>query len=964
MPRTRLAARETPSKPRTARYRAAGPTRHDDVPNVYREMLAEAAGSDSNLTGNPRPPSKKRKVNVAHPSKTTDLRDVDMLDKTSSPEAEKEARMPEHIIYEDIDESSEPDDFFEDVNLEPGDDASASGESPERQSLKIDLSNSADKTPRNTLNRRKPVSRSEQALRLSAHKWHVLCLLSHLDLRNRWCDSDEIHTTLKPLVPKKTISLLHLEESRPQFQRVQSFHKAIEEISTTWRGAWQTNVRGLRRAFWKNEVDIEVESEQAEDPIDFKTFKAAAMSRSGSRDLGAQLFCALLRSVAVEARLVCSLQPLPFSAAAKGVTPQRPHQTYIHAPAQSFNHRRSNTSDPENNSNPRWRMSDHSATAPDRPNEPHAVRRKVKDSAYPIFWVEVFSPAATSWIPVDPLVRRTINKPKTGFEPPAADQFNSMSYVVAFEEDGSAKDVTRRYVQYPNAKTRKLRVESTKGGQKWWGKVMHHFEKIIPQDRDGIEDADLARQEAAEPMPKNIQDFKGHPLYVLERHLRRNEVVHPRRDVGKIGTRFSKSRDDQLENVYRRRDVHIVRTADQWYRRGRDVRAGEVGLKRAQNNSAQKDEGSDDEDDANEGTAQYAEFQTDIYVPPPTYRGRVPKNAYGNIDVYVSTMIPPGAIHIQHPDATAAARALGISYADAVTGFSFKGRQGTAVINGIVVAQEFRDALVEVIERLEYERIRQEEARRTLIVLQTWKRFHMSLRVRKQVAEEYESNGDHVEKPESARSEPNSSDDGGGGFVVEQGSDIRQGLSEDYLSSAVNEIKAMSLPPAEVFEYHKIIITESPHTEDYQIRSNSLIDRDQPSPDRSVASQLHRESTPPQEPGGFLVDENAENSMAHCESVVLDKPLAPDSYAELNNGGGFIVEDLPEDYPRGDQPSRAERHLGTRQATERGPLPRPEPSDGAANDPDHAADETSSLLSHDPEDEDADADMDWLMMDE
>lgn len=32
----------------------------------------------------------------------------------------------------------------------------------------------------------------------------------------------------------------------------------------------------------------------------------------GSRDFGAQLFCALLRSVGVEARLVCSLQPLSF----------------------------------------------------------------------------------------------------------------------------------------------------------------------------------------------------------------------------------------------------------------------------------------------------------------------------------------------------------------------------------------------------------------------------------------------------------------------------------------------------------------------------------------------------------------------------------------------------------------------------------------------------------------------------
>lgn len=46
-------------------------------------------------------------------------------------------------------------------------------------------------------------------------------------------------------------------------------------------------------------------------------FRTQAQTLQGSRDFGAQLFCALLRSVAVEARLVCSLQPLPFSGAAQ-----------------------------------------------------------------------------------------------------------------------------------------------------------------------------------------------------------------------------------------------------------------------------------------------------------------------------------------------------------------------------------------------------------------------------------------------------------------------------------------------------------------------------------------------------------------------------------------------------------------------------------------------------------------------
>ena len=46
-------------------------------------------------------------------------------------------------------------------------------------------------------------------------------------------------------------------------------------------------------------------------------FRDAATTLKASRDVGAQLFCALLRSVGVEARLVCSLQLLPFPPAPK-----------------------------------------------------------------------------------------------------------------------------------------------------------------------------------------------------------------------------------------------------------------------------------------------------------------------------------------------------------------------------------------------------------------------------------------------------------------------------------------------------------------------------------------------------------------------------------------------------------------------------------------------------------------------
>ena len=57
----------------------------------------------------------------------------------------------------------------------------------------------------------------------------------------------------------------------------------------------------------------------------------------------------------------------------------------------------------------------------------------------------------------------------------------------------------------------------------------------------------------------------------------------------------------------------------------------------------------DEDDSDNNGileTGLYAEFQTIPYEPPPITNGRVPKNSYGNIDVYVPSMVPRGGVHI------------------------------------------------------------------------------------------------------------------------------------------------------------------------------------------------------------------------------------------------------------------------------------------------------------------------------
>lgn len=93
----------------------------------------------------------------------------------------------------------------------------------------------------------------------------------------------------------------------------------------------------------------------------------------------------------------------------------------------------------------------------------------------PTVWVEVFSRPDSRWLPVDP-VRYLVNKRKL-MEPPANYGRNRLTYVVGFEEDGFARDITRRYANDYWSKTMKRRVGVRQGKDIWWENVMLLFRR-------------------------------------------------------------------------------------------------------------------------------------------------------------------------------------------------------------------------------------------------------------------------------------------------------------------------------------------------------------------------------------------------------------------------------------------------------------------------------------------------------
>ena len=659
------------------------------------------------------------------------------------------------IIKTDSEDSLSDDEKWEEVDLQPfrkeqitPDPENGDSKNGDTEELTLVLKNddeAATHMPKRVA--RKPLTSGEKELRLNIHKTHLCCLLAHIFMRNYWCNDESLHPIVRRNLNKKTISYLHPKEGMSQFQRSRSFMDGLEQASEVFRQKFKIDSRGISRPFWAENANALATTQQPADvdlPMLKEDFKAAVQQFKASRDVGAQLFCALLRSVGVDTRLVCSLQVLPFNSNSPPATSMQPKYAEYY------------------------------------PAELMQSRRHSPESCCPVYWVEAFNEAAQKWIPVDPLVTKSIAK-SSRFEPSANDQENKLTYVVAFEEDGSAHDVTRRYAKSYNAKTRKDRVENTKGGEKWWRRAMKLYQRHYSLDRDQVDEAELSRKEAAEPMPRNVQDFKYHPYYALERHLRRHEVIYPKREVGKVGAGRSGGRAVSVP-IFRRQDVHQVQSADKWYRKmGREINIGEQPLKRiparkTRDNSIH----SDDEVEENAGTSLYAMHQTKPYTAPPVANGRVPKNIYGNIDIYVATMIPPGGSHIKHPDTVRAAKILGIDFAEAITGFVFRGRHGTAVSQGAVIASEHYDAVEAVLSTLDDERIQAEEAQRSREAQRMWKRFLAGLRIRERI-EGYTIEGerDTIEpnQVQIDEDEENQSDQGGGFFPAQEAGNFAEPTS-------------------------------------------------------------------------------------------------------------------------------------------------------------------------------------------
>ncbi|KAL7786342.1 hypothetical protein V8C37DRAFT_392391 [Trichoderma ceciliae] len=761
---------------------------------------------------------------------------------------------------EDIDEDDEDDDIeFEDVEApqQPIPDVPVpSGD------LELTLNRDTRISLTNQFGDKKGPSKRERKVRNATHCVHVLCLLWHNAVRNSWICDSEVQAIMVSHVPPRLWDEVDrwrrnsgLEDSRPSHKATAKKKGGVKQETRDWGGtarrleegtidmshgdplfrfmnslvAWwkqrfRVSAAGLRKwgymslerldrltkAYKDHEDDYEDFGERMKSIDDFRQ---CAIDCRGSRDVGAQLFTALLRGLGIDARMAASLQPLGFGWNKLEDADPEEDEKKDSTPIKSMNKKnigkkaakdvtrkkveekpKINSSTPSRARSARpvtqlpvftiqesdddleleYKDTDDESVEVDLAPKTKSIdaKRFDKDLEFPHYWTEVLSPATKKYLSVDPIVKGTVAVNRDlveTFEPRGAKADRArqvITYVVGYSRDGTAKDVTVRYLkrQVLPGRTKGVRMPLEKvpiynrnGKVKryemldWFKTAMsgygrggkNHPLTEVDQEEEAtdLKPAKAEKKEVKEG-EETLQYYKQSKEFALARHLKREEALIRGAEPVKVFKNKGKGGKVDEEDVYLRSDVVLVKSAESWHKQGRAPLAGEEPLKRVPYRAAtlnRKREILEAEAMTGQKVLQglYSFDQTDWIIPPPIKDGVIPKNEYGNIDLFAEHMCPEGAVHVPFRGVGKVCKRLGIDYAEAVVDFEFGHRMAVPVIQGVVIAEEHHDRVMVELEKDEAERVRKEDEKRRKAALGKWRKFLMGMRIVERIRQEY-----------------------------------------------------------------------------------------------------------------------------------------------------------------------------------------------------------------------------------
>lgn len=659
------------------------------------------------------PERKKRKRHVSPPVESDDIPELFEADSSSdsmefedvdieAPEAPSPTNPVTANDRSDLEEGSDDFEDLEDVDLEAMLDEHPNPE----ESITITFNEQKSEEAKGKKKRVATVPKQERHRRKLVHQLYLMAMLAHGATRNSWCNDKTLQKMLVENFPRGLKNHFDPPASLIDFVKQRHFVEGLQKLVKHWR--FRVMAQGLVRKDWG---ELLIKQELTMHNVNQDRFRQAICAFRGSRDLGAQGFVSLLRGYGLNARLVFSLQPPDF----RSITPAKTPDDEVKEERPALKKKTGSEFD--------------EVFIPDAKSEfllgvrgtetksPRRERTKKKFNfpiaQYPVFWVEVWNSYLKKWITVDPIVNKSVEvmpmRKKGKFESAALDPTYQTLYVFAYDKTGDVRDVTRRYTQYYNAKTVKKRIDHLSDKDEHWFEqvvkaVRSHKSYGLPEIKELNE---FLLRDQYEGVPNNMTDFKNHPLYALESQLRKDEVIYPNDDSSKCGT-FRPMNKDNVVPIFKRSHVFRLRTAKAWYLRGRVLKIGAQPLKTKEKQLAQMEE--EDEDGL---VRLYAEFQTNLYHAPPIVDGEIPKNAYGNVEIFVPSMMPENGylVHVSERlpiklIERAAREFLKIDHARAIVAFDFteknskNKRAPTARVGGVLVDAQYKEAIDLILEGL------------------------------------------------------------------------------------------------------------------------------------------------------------------------------------------------------------------------------------------------------------------------
>lgn len=277
------------------------------------------------------------------------------------------------------------------------------------------------------------------------------------------------------------------------------------------------------------------------------------------------------------------------------------------------------------------------------------------------YFVEVYFSNKKRWRPIDIENFNVIEDPEDLM--PHLEQ--PVSHLIGIDGKGCMVDLSPKYnADWLN------RVKILRGDPKFIEEVLQRY---APEEKEQIEEKkEVKSKHDQQGLPKVISEYKNHPKYALRRHLLKHEAFYPREPpvLGEI----------RGEPVYPRENVYTLHSKDQWYRKARSVREGEepynVVTARPKFDRRKEVWVKDLPMEI------FGEWQTERFKPPVVVDGKIPRNKYGNVDLFHPDMLPIGAAHVKLPMLNKVAADLGVDCVPAVIGFDGLGRAFHAVIEG------------------------------------------------------------------------------------------------------------------------------------------------------------------------------------------------------------------------------------------------------------------------------------------